>query len=90
MVKHANASKVNVDLIARDGMLSLEIADDGGGVADADLVKPDSYGLRGLAERARAVGGWIEISRAARGTVVLLTVPLEPVPSRLFARRSPA
>jgi signal transduction histidine kinase len=85
VVKHAGATRVNVDLIARDGMLSLEIADDGRGVADSDLAKPDSYGLRGLAERARAVGGWIEVSGAARGTVVLLTVPLQPVASRLFA-----
>ncbi len=83
VVKHAEATRVNVDLIVRDGMLSLEIADDGCGVAEADLTKPGSYGLRGLAERARAVGGWIEVSPGARGTVLLLTVPLtsgEPAP----------
>ena len=90
VVKHAGATRVNVDLIVRDGMLSLEIADDGCGVADADLAKPGSYGLRGLAERARALGGWIEVSRAARGTVLLLTVPLEQAPPQRKKRREAA
>ncbi len=81
VVKHAGASRVNVDLIVRDGMLSLEIADDGCGVADTDLAKPESYGLRGLTERARALGGWIEVSAAERGTVLLLTIPMDPVPA---------
>lgn len=86
VVKHAGARRVNVDLIVRDGMLSLEIADDGRGVADEDLAKPDSYGLRGLAERARALGGWIEVSRAEQGTVLLLTVPMEPSPEPMHLK----
>lgn len=86
VVKHAGARRVNVDLIVRDGMLSLEIADDGRGVADEDLAKPDSYGLRGLAERARALGGWIEVSRAEKGTVLLLTVPMEPSPEPMHLK----
>ena len=90
VVKHAGATRVNVDLIVRDGMLSLEIADDGCGVADTDLAKPESYGLRGLAERARALGGWIEVSAAERGTVLLLTIPLDPVPSTKKNQRETA
>lgn len=87
VVKHAGANRVNVDLVVRDGMLSLEIVDDGRGIADADLAKPGSYGLRGLAERARAVGGWIEVSQGARGTVLLLTVPLEAAPTTVGRKR---
>lgn len=86
VTKHAEASRVEIDLIARDGMLSLEIADNGRGVCPNDLTKSDSYGLRGLAERARAVGGWIEVSSAEQGTVLLLTVPLK---SDVGERRTP-
>ena len=74
--KHAQAGRVDVDLVVRDGQLSLEILDDGRGIAPGDLDKPTSYGLRGLSERARAVGGWLEVSPGRNGTAMLLTVPV--------------
>lgn len=75
IVKHANATRVDVDLVVREGMLSLEIHDDGKGIGNADIAKASSYGLRGLAERARSVGGWMEVSPGRSGTALLLTVP---------------
>ncbi|MGD9942543.1 MAG: response regulator [Burkholderiaceae bacterium] len=74
--KHAAAASVRVDLIAGAGELSLEITDDGRGLAAGDLDKPASFGLRGLTERAERVGGWLDVSRGERGTCVLLSVPL--------------
>lgn len=74
--KHAQAGRVDVDLVVRDGQLSLEILDDGRGIVPSDLDKPSSYGLRGLSERARAVGGWLEVSPGRNGTAMLLTVPV--------------
>jgi len=76
VAKHANARAVEVDVVVRDGMLSLEVLDDGQGLRPADLHKPQSFGLRGLAERARAVGGWLEVSPGRRGTALLLSVPV--------------
>ncbi len=61
-------------------MLSLEIQDDGHGITPEALGKADSFGLRGLAERAKAAGGWLEILPARRGTTLLLTVPLAGAP----------
>lgn len=75
VVKHAHATRVDVDLVVRDDMLSLEVLDDGQGLAPGDLEKASSFGLRGLAERARAAGGWLEVSPGRRGTALLLTLP---------------
>ncbi len=76
VAKHANARAVEVDVVVRDGMLSLEVLDDGQGLRADDLHKPQSFGLRGLSERAHAVGGWLEVSPGRRGTALLLTVPV--------------
>jgi len=44
--------------------------------------KPKAFGLKGLQERARTVGGWLDISsRPGHGTSVILSVPLTSSPS---------
>jgi len=75
VVKHANASHVNIELAERDGELVLAIRDDGRGLVAGALGQPDSLGLRGLAERARAAGGTLNIEGRA-GTEITLRVPL--------------
>lgn len=74
--KHANAGRVTVDLSGRGGVLTLEVTDDGAGFDVNGPDKPDSFGLRGLRERARTVGGWIDLSSGKGGTSVILSVPL--------------
>ena len=55
----------------------MEVSDDGNGIDPAMLAKPKAFGLRGLHERARTVGGWLDISsRPGQGTSVILSVPL--------------
>ena len=76
--KHAQASRVSMDLSASGGVLSLEISDNGRGLARADLAKASSFGIRGLHERASTVGGWIDLSSGAAGTTLILSVPLDP------------
>ncbi|OYV00378.1 MAG: hypothetical protein CFE45_09365 [Burkholderiales bacterium PBB5] len=75
--KHARAAKVTVDLSVSRGVLSVEVSDNGCGLSSADLAKARSFGLRGLHERASTVGGWVDISSSAGGTVLMLSVPLE-------------
>jgi signal transduction histidine kinase len=68
---------VHIDLSDREGVLTLEVSDDGNGIDPAMLAKPKAFGLRGLHERARTVGGWLDISsRPGQGTSVILSVPL--------------
>jgi signal transduction histidine kinase len=74
--KHAQATKVTIDLSMSRGVLSLEVSDNGRGLDRADLAKARSFGLRGLHERARTVGGWVDVSSSASGTVLMLSVPM--------------
>ncbi len=75
--KHAQASRVTVDLSLSHGVLSLEIVDDGRGLDEGALAKARSFGIRGLHERAGTVGGWIDLSSSPAGTMLMLSVPLE-------------
>ncbi len=76
--KHAQATRVVVDLSFTGGVLSLEVSDNGRGLADADLAKAQSFGIRGLHERATTVGGWVDLSSGPGGTSLILSVPLRP------------
>ena len=77
--KHAQASRVTLDLSLAGGVLSLEISDNGRGLSTEDLAKARSFGIRGLHERAGTVGGWVELSSSALGTTMILSVPLNPL-----------
>jgi len=74
--KHAQASKVSVDLTQAGGVLSIEVTDNGKGLNAEDLAKARSFGIRGLHERAETVGGWVDISSNPDGTTLILSVPL--------------
>ena len=77
--KHADATRVVVDLSITAGVLSLEVVDNGHGLGPSDLEKATSFGLRGLHERASTVAGWIDLSSDAGGTTLILSVPIADV-----------
>ena len=74
--KHAQASRVQIDLALAGGVLSLEINDNGRGLSPDDLTKARSFGIRGLHERAGTVGGWVDLTSSQNGTTLILSVPL--------------
>ena len=75
--KHAQARRVRIELSDRAGVLTLEVQDDGRGIAPEMLKKPHSFGLKGLAERARRAGGWLDVSSApGQGTTIIVSLPL--------------
>ena len=77
--KHAGATKVEVDLSVKGGMFTLKVTDNGRGIERTDLLKSGSFGLRGMLERARHLGGDISFDRGQTlGTVVTARLPLEP------------
>lgn len=76
IAKHANASRVDVELFVGATSVTLEIHDDGKGLTETDLAKASSFGLRGMMERARALGGWLDISGAqSSGTTLMFSIP---------------
>lgn len=75
--KHAQASRVVVDLSLSAGVLSLEVSDNGRGLTQNDLAKARSFGLRGLHQRASTVGGWVDVASGSDGTTLMLSVPLK-------------
>ncbi|NVO04620.1 MAG: sensor histidine kinase, partial [Rhodoferax sp.] len=76
--KYANCSEVKIDLSDGEGVLTLEISDNGSGISEEALKNPAAFGIRGLKERAKVAGGWLDIStRAGLGTTVILTIPLD-------------
>jgi signal transduction histidine kinase len=74
-VKHARASKIQVNLRHTLDGLVLEIKDNGQGF-DTSGEFPGHLGLRSMRERARDVGGELEVeSEPGQGTTVRLIVP---------------
>ena len=72
VVKHARAERAAVSVSVEDGMLNVEVRDDGIGGAD-----PDGHGLVGMGDRVTALGGRLEIdSPADGGTLLAATLPL--------------
>lgn len=77
IVQHANASLVRVALRHEEGMLSMTIADNGVGLGDNSRNKAGSFGLVGIEERMRLLGGQCAITGSPNcGTTVAIAVPL--------------
>jgi signal transduction histidine kinase len=73
VVKYASASRAQVDLARDDGLLVVEVSDDGVGGADAGK----GSGLRGLTDRVEALGGHLHVSsEQGLGTTVRAELPL--------------
>ncbi|MDB5727088.1 MAG: domain S-box protein [Noviherbaspirillum sp.] len=75
--KHARASRVAVRLARTNRRISLEVTDDGRGIRASDRLKSKSFGIRGMEERADALGGNLIVTGAAGGgTVVKISIPV--------------
>jgi signal transduction histidine kinase len=76
VVKHAEAARVSILLVRRDGSATAVIEDDGRGF-DPAKPGPDSLGLEGMRERAELHDGRLTIETSpGSGTTLVVEVPL--------------
>jgi PAS domain S-box-containing protein len=76
--RHAGASRVAVTLVSSDVALDLRVSDDGQGFDLESAQGGYSYGLLGMSERARLIGGTLQIDSApGAGTMVSINLPLD-------------
>jgi NarL family two-component system sensor histidine kinase YdfH len=76
--RHAQAKHAAVQLALQDGWLQIEIHDDGHGFVPAESIgQAGHYGLVGLRERTRLVGGELTLeSSPGAGTRIRLKLPV--------------
>jgi len=76
-LRHASASVLAIRIGSEDDALTLDVADDGRGLPQ-DWQRRGHFGVRGMHERARALGGEVTIeNRDEGGTRVHARLPLE-------------
>jgi PAS domain S-box-containing protein len=76
VARHANATKVIVELKSEAGSLILAVRDDGKGIDEKAIFAHTSMGLLGMRERALSFGGATEVSRLPQGgTLVTARIP---------------
>lgn len=75
--KYAPTAEVKIDVSNEGGTLTAEITDNGPGFDTKALAQAKGFGLKGLNERARSIGGWLDISSTpGRGTSINLIAPM--------------
>jgi signal transduction histidine kinase len=78
VARHARASSLQVTLRQNEGMLELEVADDGIGISEEEISRPDSLGLLGIRERLLVHGGAITVRRLpGKGTCLSVAIPTQ-------------
>ena len=81
IVRHANASRVIVELRLNGGWLSLIVRDNGCGLPPGGRNKHGSFGLVGIEERILILGGTCAVfSEQGGGTTIMVSAPVVGLP----------
>jgi signal transduction histidine kinase len=76
ILRHAHASRVEVAMEERENAFVLTVTDNGRGISQEEKLRRSSVGILGMQERARLVGGKVEIrGKRGCGTKVRVRVP---------------
>jgi PAS domain S-box-containing protein len=80
IARHSKAEKVWIHLHQQEGMVVLEVEDNGVGISPEALSQSGALGRLGMRERAAMFGGEIEIGGIpGKGTTVIVRMPMSPV-----------
>jgi PAS domain S-box-containing protein len=78
--RHSGSEIAHVQIEARSGIVRLEVADNGKGIPESILATLNSsggqlgVGIRGMRERVRQLGGWLQIRSRPNGTTIIVTL----------------
>jgi nitrate/nitrite-specific signal transduction histidine kinase len=76
VLRHAQATRVDVTLEEEEAELVLKIRDNGRGITEGEQGGPSALGLLGMRERAHIIGGRVDFTGIrGQGTMVTLRVP---------------
>jgi signal transduction histidine kinase len=76
--RHANATEVEASCTIDGAQIHLTVRDNGAGIDPALFEESKSLGILGMLERARNVGGHVELLRhPVQGTEVIFTAPVQ-------------
>ena len=77
ILRHAQASHVQIRMQLRDGELMLRIVDDGIGLSPDSRKKANAFGLTGIQERLHAMGGTFSVANnPGRGMALEVSIPI--------------
>jgi signal transduction histidine kinase len=76
-VRHAEASRTRIEVVAAGDEVRLEVADDGTGFDAVAPMRDGHHGLANMRRRAESLGGTLAVDTApGRGTRIIVTLPL--------------
>ena len=81
--RHSGSETARVQIEARSGIVRLEVADNGKGIPENILAALNSsggqlgVGIRGMRERVRQLGGWLQIRSRPNGTTIIVTLSVK-------------
>jgi PAS domain S-box-containing protein len=88
--RHSGSQTAHIRLLMKGGGVTLEVTDTGKGIPSGLLQQsgqgwtgPLGVGLRGMNERMRQLGGWLEVVSTEEGTTVSAMVPVAECSSAL-------
>ncbi len=76
VARHAEASAVHIDIKYHNSLIVMTVSDDGKGMDLARLKHGKTYGILGMQERARMIGGsYLIKSHPGKGTQISVKIP---------------
>lgn len=81
--RHSGSNTASVRITRGSGIVRLEVADNGKGIPDDVLAALNSsggqlgVGIRGMRERIRQLGGWLQVKSRPDGTTIISSLPVE-------------
>ncbi|HJQ23666.1 MAG TPA: PAS domain S-box protein [Blastocatellia bacterium] len=86
VLRHAQATRVDIKIRHEGDLCVLTIRDNGRGITEAEKSGPQALGLLGMRERTHLLGGEIRIEGAEdRGTMITVRVPARDLPGALVS-----